>query len=320
MIHSQSHDQSIMKHSIRKRIGSVKRLLIDDLPYANAMEKVEELRKTHRSSLSGLTPVSGEGDGQGIEVHMLCGSNAADMGMWASWSLMRFIPAGTFVLHSDGSLGETELSSWRQLIPGLVFVPKSSGNESRRERFAVMYPRLEHWRSENPYSSKVIDVHFHGKQPKMIVLDSDVLCFCRPEELLRNYADASINFSWNEDERTCYSLPRAEMEAVVGHSIPDLFNTGILVTKRFCEEDFALMEEALDRCIHAGVSTSGWFEQTLMAILAGRLGGGRPLGPHYRVVGGRTKEEAVMRHYVGVKRIRYRFFKEGIPRLLKQGS
>jgi hypothetical protein len=305
-----------MMRQIRKRLGRIKCVLVDELPYKNAMRSISEQRQEHRQQLAEIPPVSGD-NGADAEVHMLCGTGVADMGMWASWSLMRFIPAGTFVLHSDGSLTESDVELWRRLIPNLTYVSKEERDRMCRERIEDDYPALAKWRRENPYSSKAIDVHFYGKRPRMIVLDSDVLCFSMPSELLRNLADPDVTFSWNEDERTSYTAERDALERMFGHSVPELFNTGVLVTKRFGEKDLALMDEIIQKCVAAGISTSGWFEQMLTAVIAGKIGNGLPLGSEYRVVPGRTKESAVMRHYTGVKRIRFRFFKEGIPRLLE---
>lgn len=305
-----------MIRAIRKRLGKVKCLLIDELPYANALKSVSGIRDEFRHRLSQLPPLAGE-EGKDVEVHMLCGTGSADMGMWASWSLMRYIPAGTFILHSDGSLTERDLESWRRLIPNLHLVTKEESDKRSRERIDGRHPALAAWRPGNPFSSKAIDTHLFGEQPRFIVIDSDVLCFSDPSELLKNHANPDINFSWNVDERSCYTLPREQLENVVGHSIPDLFNSGILVTKRFDDDDLALMNEAFTLCSTTGPTNTGWFEQSLTAVLAGKIGRGVPLGPNYRVAGGKTKRDAVMRHFVGVNRIRYRFFKEGIPRVLE---
>lgn len=305
-----------MMRQIRKRLGKIKCVLIDELPYTNAMRSIKDRREEYRQLLNVTPPVSGDG-GSDVEVHMLCGTGVADMGMWASWSLMRFIPAGTFVLHSDGSLSEADVELWRRLIPNLTYVTKEERDRASRERLDDVYPALSKWRRENPYSSKAIDVHFYGQRPQMIVLDSDVLCFSMPSELLRNLADPDVCFSWNEDERTSYTVEIEQLEKMVGHSVPELFNTGVLVTKRYGEEEFVLMNETIQKCISSGSSTAGWFEQMLTAVIVGKIGNGLPLGPDYRVVPGRTKKSAVMRHYTGVKRTRFRFFKEGIPRLLE---
>jgi hypothetical protein len=305
-----------MIRQIRKRLGKIKCVLIDELPYHNAMRGISDQRQEYQQRLNEILPVSGVG-GADAEVHMLCGTGVADMGMWASWSLMRFIPAGSFVLHSDGSLTESDVERWKRLIPRLTYVTKEERDQTCRERLDDVYPTLAEWRRKNPYSSKAIDVHFYGQRPRIIVLDSDVLCFSMPSELLRNLADPDVCFSWNEDERTSYTIDPEQLQKMVGHSVPQLFNTGVLVTKRYEEKEFAILNETIQKCIAAGSSTAGWFEQMLTAVVAGKIGNGLPLGPDYRVVPGRTKKTAVMRHYTGVKRTRFRFFKEGIPRLLE---
>jgi hypothetical protein len=305
-----------MIQQIRKRLGRVKCLLIDELPYRNATRSIAGIREEYRQLLARIPPVSG-GDGEDVEVHMLCGTGSADMGMWASWSLMRYFPAGTLILHSDGSLTADDLQPWRRLIPNLVHVTKEEGDRMSQERLEGRHPALAAWRPGNPYSIKAIDSHLFGKQPRIIVIDSDVLCFSNPTELLENLANPDINFSWNEDERSCYVVPRAQLEALVGHAVPDLFNTGLLVTKRYDEADLSILNETFLKLATAGPTHTGWFEQSLTAVVAGRLGKGVPLGPEYRVVAGKTKRSAVTRHFVGVNRTRFRFFKEGIPRLLE---
>ncbi len=305
-----------MNKTLRQRLGKAKYYLFDKLPYKNALQNVARMREEFRGRLAHLPPVAG-GGGADVEVHMLCGSGSTDMGMWASWSLMRYIPAGTFVLHSDGSLTGSDLEAWRRLIPNLLYVSKEEGDRMSRERLEGRHPALAAWRPENPYSIKAIDSHLFGEQPRIIVIDSDVLCFSNPTELLKNLADPELNFSWNEDARSCYVVPREQLEQIVGHPVPDLFNAGVLVAKRYDDDDLALMNEAFLQCSTAGPTNTGWFEQSLTAVLAGRMGKGLPLGKDYRVVVGKTCKSAVMRHFVGMDRVRYRFFKEGIPRVLE---
>jgi hypothetical protein len=153
-----------MIQQIRKRLGRVKCLLIDELPYRNATQSIAGIREEYRQLLARIPPVSG-GGGEDVEVHMLCGTGGADMGMWASWSLMRYFPAGTLILHSDGSLTADDLQPWRRLIPNLVHVTKEEGDRMSQERLEGRHPALAAWRPGNPYSIKAIDSHLSRNQP-----------------------------------------------------------------------------------------------------------------------------------------------------------
>jgi hypothetical protein len=92
-----------------------------------------------------------------------------------------------------------------------------------------------------------------------------------------------------------------------------------MLTKRWDHDDLAYFDEVLRSLRDHGVPIRDrWAEQMLYAISSGRHAGFGGLSSDYSVTLGRTPVDAVIRHYVGVPRVRPRFHTEGIPRLLTQ--
>src|SRR5262245_31982412 len=88
---------------LRKALGDLKWYLIARLD-SFRMWRGERVRAIQRPAIESLPalPCSGESD---VDVCMLCGRKHLDMGIAASWSLLRFAPRWRLVVFNDGTLG-----------------------------------------------------------------------------------------------------------------------------------------------------------------------------------------------------------------------
>ena len=95
-----------------------------------------------------------------------------------------------------------------------------------------------------------------------------------------------------------------------------------MVAPRFTEDTFQEVDEMMVTLEQDGRIDINqyWAAQSYYAILAGRRGHLKMMPYEYNTHKGRTRRNAVIRHYVGSPQIRYRYFTQGIPRLLKQIS
>ncbi len=304
---------------LRRTTGRLKYKVLDCWPYKFKEKKASKLRiqlRTMVSKLPQLPPVAN----QQVEVHMFCGKAQLDMGIWASWSVLRFLQNAVLYVHSDGTMNQEDVVEWRSIIPDLVFVSKEAADNRVSTEIAPKFPALYTWRCNYWSGSQVVDVHLFGKSDRLIIMDSDVLCFRDPIELRKALSSGEFVCRWNKDVRSCYSADIELLNQVTGLFLPEAFNCGFSLITRLREKEFIHLEKMLGL-----IKTDGridlehyWSGQTYYAMCAAIFPESHALSNGYDVTLGCTSDDTVVRHYVGIPRVRPRYFTEGIPRLLYQ--
>lgn len=287
-------------------------------PYVFQVRKAREMRRQLQPMLDLLPPVNTTGDGE-IEIHMLCGREQVDMGIWASWSILRFMDNAVLYVHSDGTLTDEDICLWRKVIPSIVVVSKADADNRVRDRICATCPLLYTWRCNYWSGSQIVDTHLFGDTDRIIIMDSDVLCFKNPMELQATLAPDEPVYRWNRDIRNSYSADIKLLNQITGLSLPQAFNCGFCIIPRWSDKEFNHIEKMIELLkVDGRVDIEHfWSGQTYYAMCVAKSRRARALPDDYAVTLGRTSDEAVVRHYVGVPRVRPRYFTEGIPRLLK---
>jgi hypothetical protein len=307
------------KGRARRILGDLKWRLVDRWPYAILKPFANRRRERYRRQLDRLPPIRSSDAPVDLEVHMFCGKEHIDMGIWASWSVMRFFENPVLYVHSDGTLGDAEFEQWRGIVPGAVLVSSSEADEKFAAELAGDFPTLSRWRDGYWSARQVIDFHLFGDAHSFLGLDSDVLCFRRPREVEEHLREHRPGFRWNRDLHDFYSADRALLESVAGLAIPAAFNCGFLLSPRLTRDDFAFLDETLEALDSASIDVFHWaMGQTLYAICAARDADSAPLPSTYDVRFGRGPSELVARHYVGLWNVRPKYFLEGVPRLVSE--
>ena len=250
---------------------------------------------------------------------MYCGQAQLDMGIWASWSLMRFYQHSRLYVHSDGTLSPDVFAQWQKIVPDSVLITHSEADDKFTSELGQTFPTLAKWRSSFLYAQKVIDFHLFGHAASLVGMDSDILFFRQPREIEDDLREDRQSFRWGRDLGDHYSVHRRFLESVTGLPVPEALNSGFLLSRRFTVQDFAFLDRTLKALESASVDIFHWaMEQTLFAAIAARFEAAGPLPSCYDVTLGRTGPDVVTRHYVGVWSVRPRFFMEGVPRLLRE--
>lgn len=304
-------------YRFRRKLGRWKSLIIDQWPYRHRMRRAQALRLRYRPLLRELTPLRTHARAV-YEIHMLCGKRDLDMGIWASWSLMRFLDGeARLVVHSDGTLSEPDVELWRAIVGHLVIIPREERNRVVSAGISSLAPKLHAWRCTNWASTQLVDSHFFGEASRMILMDSDVLVFSRPAEVLAAATAAEPVITWCNDLRDAYSASRELIKAVTGVMIPPRLCAGFMVTPRFGPDDFQTIESAMSAMAADGrISLNHfWSCQTYYALAAARRTA-KPLPPPYSNSDGATAAEMPLRHYVGIPKVRHRYFTEGLTSLV----
>jgi hypothetical protein len=284
-------------------------------------EKLREDYKKELLKLKGLEAGCDTDSSDLLEVHMYCGSSQLDRGVWASWSLLRFFENYRLYVHSDGTLNEIHGAFWRRYIPHLHLVGVEEANQRINDYFSENNPLLRKWSQEYWCSAQVVDAHLFGKAPKILIMDSDVLCFSDPKELRSELKNPGSDCRWNEEAGdSVYSAKPETLERITGKKIPRRLNAGFLLTRRFDSSIYDTLEDYLQR-IHQsnGIDVNHHQSaQAYYAMCAAEYDDIGPFSTSYRISLGKTLRGSVIRHYVGIPTVRYRFYTEGIFRILTE--
>lgn len=305
---------------IRRKLGPIKRVLLDEMPFKGHVKRIPEVRGKYRLQIENLAPVPAFRENL-YEIHMLCGQRDLDMGIWASWSMMRFLEGNSrLYVHSDGTLTPEDVIPWRKIVGELVLVDREESDQKVKAGLGSVTKHLFPWRSIHWASAQLVDVHFFGNAPTLLIMDSDVLTFSRPHEVMGALRSPTPEFAWSRDLLNAYSADLSVMKEATGVTLPDRLCAGFLVSPRLTTKDFQELDrhmESIDRDGRVELNHF-WSCQTYYALLASGRGGTFP--DTYSNTVGITKPQQVVRHYVGVPRVRFRYFTEGLQRVMRAGQ
>lgn len=306
-----------MMREIKRRLGLARDAVLYGRRDARLKSGAEAARAWIEPAAEILPPLPPSPADAVVEAHVMCGEGQALMGIWSTWSLLRFAPDVALTVHSDGSLSDGAIARWRRVVPGLRVVGREEGLAAA-ERHLARFPRTLAWTRDYHFGLKLGGYYGIAGAPRLIEADTDTLTFRPPTELLDAIADDGRLMAWNRDERSAYAYARDLLAEVVGgpaRTMPDRLNAGYMASFALEDPDWRVIEGALER-LSADPRTDPlryWTHQTLLALVASARGDAAgPLSQTYDVHGGPTRPDAVMRHYTGNPGIRPRFFTEGV--------
>jgi hypothetical protein len=307
---------------IRKKTGRIKCVVFDQWPYLRSMKSIPRLRQTYLQYIEKL-PALPEYRENRYEIHMLCGHRDVDMGIWASWSILRFLDGfGKLYVHSDGTLTDMDALLWRKVVGGMVVVDRTESDQKIKKELSSRTKILLPWRFSNWASAQLVDVHYFGNSPTLLIMDSDVLTFSRPQEVMDALTAVDPSFAWCRDLRNSYSYTPEVIYEITGVRVPRRLCAGFLVSPRLTTEDFIQLDHQMQQIektpdVSVGMNDS-WACQTYYALIASRFSNSKILSTQYSNITGRVGDQQVLRHYVGIPMVRFRYFTEGLPRILRQ--
>ncbi len=270
-------------------------------------------RDVVRPEILRAPPLSGTDDPR-CEIHVL--TSAGD---WLNlvWALRTFYYYSgrryALCIHDDGTLTAETLDRLRAMFPAARIIPRPEADARMAEVLAGS-PRSRAFRSTNRLALKVFDFATYLDAPRMLLLDSDILFFRKPEALIAaledpTFAHNTLNLDWKNG----YTIDPAELAGRLGFSCPPRINSGLGLIHRgsirldWVEEFLAL--PGIDGHSHQ-------IEQTLIALCSAKYGF-QMLPPEYDVRLDQIAPGAPSRHYTGP--IRHLMYREGVQRLLTCG-
>ena len=265
-----------------------------------------------RQRILATAPVDCGAD-KSCEMHVL--TSASD---WLNlvWTLKSFyFYSGrkySLCIHDDGTLGSDETSVLKEQFPGARLVSRIESDRTLEAALAP-YPRCLEFRRSNPLSPKVFDFVHYLDAPRLLLVDSDVLFFREPAELLRRIDDRAYKLNTvNTDVGNGYTVEPEAVKRLLNLEMPRRFNSGLgLIHRESMRLDW--IEEFLGL---PGIIGHFWrIEQTIYALSSARFGV-ELLPDEYTVRLERGIDGKPCRHYVGA--IRHLMYGEGIRQLVRQ--
>lgn len=246
------------------------------------------------------------------EIHVLTSKDDFLNLMWALKSF--YCVSGRkycLAIHDDGTLLPDQVKQLAKHFPDSRYISRSQADEAVIPTLKS-FPNCLEFRDSNHLSPKLFDFRHFLISDRMFLLDSDVLFFEEPKELLRRLEcpDYHKN-SVNADVTTAYTVDPKDVSDQFGIDMIDRFNSGLGLIHRDSLrlewiEEFLTLPEILSHF---------WrIEQTLFALCSCRYGV-ELLPQEYDVfLKGKLNGQS-SRHYVGA--VRHEMYREGIARLAK---
>ncbi len=136
-------------------------------------------------------PIDSEGLSDEYSIHLLCSHSDLTMMLWSLASWYAVVPeSGQVYIHEDGSFTDTDRKLLAILLPQAKLIRFADAFKMAREKWLLNYPEALKYRESaekdksHIYAVKLIDPRFVGQAPIKLILDTDLLWFLKPEELL----------------------------------------------------------------------------------------------------------------------------------------
>ncbi len=270
-------------------------------------------RDTVRYRILNTKPIANTHDTT-CEIHVL--TSASD---WLNllWALKTFYYFSdrfyALCIHDDGTLTAEHQTTLQHHFPSARIIDRSSADEHILTLLAS-HPRCLDFRKTNHLSPKVFDFAAYLQCDRLLLLDSDVLFFQSPTELLNRIENPDYQLNTlNADVESAYTVEPEVVKSHLGFDLAARVNSGLgLIHKRSLSVDW--IEEFLNL---PNIIGHFWrIEQTIYALCSSRFGV-ELLPSAYDVHLEGSFHDSPSRHYVG--KIRHLMYSEGIQYLSNQG-
>lgn len=256
------------------------------------------------------TPILTEPTGE-VEVRVLTWRRDWVNQIWALKSFYHFSDLRLPLFIHDGGLSECQRCRLMDHFPNATLIGSDQADTFVTQELTRRgLNRCASYRRVNPASRKLFDYAIYSRGRRIIGIDSDIVFFARPDELLRD--DGVSRF--NCDMQYAYSLESTELDKLCGRAVPPYINSGLFAID-LGSIDLSAVEAWLGNEV---LYSNRWVtEQTLHAMLAAR-GRVELLPASYRVdTKAGLPPGIVCKHYPGFERPL--LYTEGMPQVKELG-
>lgn len=240
-----------------------------------------------------------------FEMHILC----QKIDLWALvWTIKSFMNYSQLfpkiVIHDDGSFDSVDIGFLEAKFKNLKVIPKHEADKIIYDKIKFHNKTVAYRQKGHPLIIKLIDIFLLSRSNKVLILDSDVLFFNRPDEIIafvrgQSNADALISgfpesfdkfqILVNNDYLKSHGLTNKKIEYMNSGII--IYNKSALTTNMLYE----YFENCLRQYGDYFVEMTGW------NCLIGQLNYNfLPLDRY--IIKGRVSETTVTKHYTSGRR------------------
>lgn len=159
------------------------RMLRDNRPLKQWIQYLNN-RFFNRFLQAWVLPVRYSPD-KNFELHILCQKSDIWTMIWAVKSFLYFSELKPqIVIHEDGSFTPSVTSEVKRLFPEAIIIFYRDADKSIKERHDLTNKLLEHRKRGHKLVLKLIDIFLLSKGDIVMVLDSDILFFKKPLEIM----------------------------------------------------------------------------------------------------------------------------------------
>jgi len=252
---------------------------------------------------------------------MLLGQNRIFEALWSLLSLSHFSRAGLKpIIYDDGSLTSANVAMLARKFPNVRVIGRAEADSVVERHFAERgLKRCDRYRKSFILARKVFDPKLFSQTDSYVVLDSDVLFFSDPSDLLNEENESAEWLSpsrYSVDNGYRYSLPADELSLMIGMPPVEALNSGVMRLNKG-DLDFRRMEEYL---AHPGLWRADgrpdyYSEMTLFALELSRARA-LPLPLSYRIAPEIPFHgEVVAGHYCGGITSAHIYYSRALPQL-----
>ncbi len=203
-------------------------------------------------------------------VHVLTWDRDWLLALWAAKTFYTYADIDwPLTFHVGGRLSRRRARSLQRHFPrSRILYPDAAAAEVEPQLRSLGLTRTLRVRRQSVMMLKFVDCLLLSRSPRVVTLDSDILFFSTPEELLVAAQDAGTTAYYNRDIATYYSITPEYAQKRFGVRPVAEINAGLTTISR-SQPYLSLIEEFLE---DDTLSNDSWLvEQTLHALCAARL-------------------------------------------------
>jgi hypothetical protein len=299
---------------------SIKRLLVKARENG-VLGTVHRLRDTPRIRRAAPVPTRSAGvmDENIPLVYCLCGTGSVTEALWSLTSFYRFADVDwPLTIHGDGSLTPADIELLQTHFPNVSIIRRAEADRLM-EPILAKYPHCRALRNKHVFGLRLMDSEQLSVARSRINIDTDVLFFRPPTELI----EAALrhdepNIFNRETGAQGYAIKGEALHEFTGLPVPDEINAGLSILRK---GTFPLAE--LEEMLARGAEAWDTYlqEQTLTAVSSVRRAGERGvrfLSDKYQCDSAAALVDgAVARHYYILARRLY--YLQGMRKLVAEG-
>lgn len=269
--------------------------------YFNVL-RIEKERKEMEKASANLTPVRSYKTG--LAIYFLTGKRYLYQTLFCIQSLAK-VSKQEFNFHivDDGSFDENDIKFINQKLPNCTIYDKIAIDKRLKEILPIeQFPYLHHKREVYPHIKKLTDIHIFDENKWKLVLDSDMLFWNEPLEVI-NWLKSPDGPLYMLDCTEAYGYTKQIMEELAKCKIQPLINVGAIGLA----SNSINWNQLENWCIQLEQKegTTYYLEQALSAMLIGEQESTILNKENHIVNPIKISSEDILHHYVDTSKERY---------------